>query len=85
MFWCFGCEACGILASLPGIEPAPAALEGEVLTAEQPGKPPLCVLESSGLAWQPEQTRVSGAMWEERPRGAELRCPSTGLRGRPRG
>ena len=67
MFWCFGCEACGILVSLPGIEPAPTALEGEVLTAEQPGKPPLCVLESSGLAWQPEQTRVSGAMWEERP------------------
>ena len=39
MFLCFVCEACGILASLPGIEPALAALEGEVLTAEQPGKP----------------------------------------------
>ena len=27
----FGCEACGILAPGPGIEPAPPALEGEVL------------------------------------------------------
>ena len=30
MFWCFGCEACGILAPRPGIEPTPPALEGEV-------------------------------------------------------
>ena len=32
MFWFFGHEACGILAPRPGIEPAPPALEGEVLT-----------------------------------------------------
>ena len=31
MFWCFGCEACRILAPWPGVEPAPSALEGEVL------------------------------------------------------
>ena len=30
MFWFFGCEACGILAPWPGIEPTPPALEGEV-------------------------------------------------------
>ena len=31
MFWVFGCEACGILASRPGIEAAPPTLEGQVL------------------------------------------------------
>ena len=38
MFWFFGHEACGILAPLPGIEPTPHALEGEVLTTGPPGK-----------------------------------------------
>ena len=38
MFWFFGCEACGILAPQPGIEPTPPALEGEVLTTGPPGK-----------------------------------------------
>ena len=38
MFWFFGHEACGILAPWPGIEPAPPALEGEVLTTGPPGK-----------------------------------------------
>ena len=33
MFWFFGCKACGILAPLPGAEPAPLALEGEILTS----------------------------------------------------
>ena len=38
---CFGFLAVrhsGILAPQPGIEPAPAALEGEVLTTGPPGK-----------------------------------------------
>ena len=34
----FGPKARGILASLPGIEPVPPGLEGEVLNTEQPGK-----------------------------------------------
>ena len=38
MFWFFGHEACGILAPRPGIEPAPPALEGKVLTTGPPGK-----------------------------------------------
>ena len=38
MFWFFGLEACGILAPRPGIEPAPPALEDEVLTTGPPGK-----------------------------------------------
>ena len=38
MFWFFGREACGILASRPGIWPAPPALESEILTTETPGK-----------------------------------------------
>ena len=37
-FGFFGREACGILAPQPGIEPAPPALEGEVLTTGPPGK-----------------------------------------------
>jgi len=32
MFWYFGQEACGILASRPGIEPPLPALEGEIFT-----------------------------------------------------
>ena len=38
MFCFFGCEACGILAPQPGIEPTPPALEGEVLTTGPQGK-----------------------------------------------
>ena len=38
LFWFYGHKACGILAPQPGIEPAPAALEGEVLTTGSPGK-----------------------------------------------
>ena len=37
-FWFFGCEAHGILAPQPGIEPTPSALEGEVLNTGPPGK-----------------------------------------------
>ena len=40
MFCFFDHEACGILAHWPGIEPAPPALKGKVLTTglKQPGK-----------------------------------------------
>ena len=38
VFWCFGQEACGVLASWPGIEPALPVLESEVLTTGPPGK-----------------------------------------------
>ena len=38
MFWFFDHEACGISAPPPGVEPAPPALEGEVLTTGLPGK-----------------------------------------------
>ena len=31
MFWFLGCEACGILAPQPGMEPTTPALEGKVL------------------------------------------------------
>ena len=44
MFWLFGHKACGILATWPGIEPAPLALEGKVWTTGALGKSP-----SSGL------------------------------------
>ena len=38
MFWFFGRQACGILATRPGIQPATPAVEGEVLTSGPPGK-----------------------------------------------
>ena len=37
-FWFFGHEACGILAPRLGIEPAPPALEGEILSTGPPWK-----------------------------------------------
>ena len=37
MFWFFGYEACGILASQPGIKPTSPALEGEVLISGPQG------------------------------------------------
>ena len=40
MFQFFGREACGILASRPGVEPAPPALGGGILTTVSLGKPP---------------------------------------------
>ena len=44
MFWLFGSKECGILAPRPGIEPAPPALEGEVLATGQPGRLPESIL-----------------------------------------
>ena len=38
MFWYFDQEACGILVPWPGIEPAPPALEREILTTGLPWK-----------------------------------------------
>ena len=38
MFPFFDHGACGVLATCPGIEPTPSALEDEVLTTEQPRK-----------------------------------------------
>ena len=42
-FWCFGWEVCRILASWPGMEPAPPALEGELLTLDCQESPQLLV------------------------------------------
>ena len=38
VFWFWGHDAYGILASQPGIEPTLSALEGEVLITGSPGK-----------------------------------------------
>ena len=38
MFPFFDHGPCGVLATWPGIEPTPSALEDEVLTTEEPGK-----------------------------------------------
>ena len=48
--FCFGHEACGILALRPGIKPTPPALKGEVLTTGPPGKSlEYCVLNKACL------------------------------------
>ena len=38
LFYFFGLEACGVSAPEPGLEPAPPAFEGEVLTTGSPRK-----------------------------------------------
>ena len=50
MFWIFGCEACGILAPQPGIEPTLPALEGEVLTTGPPGKSLRSILKHNAFS-----------------------------------
>ena len=37
-FWFIGCQACGISAPWPKMEPVPSALEGEVLSNGPQGK-----------------------------------------------
>lgn len=46
-FWIWGRETCGILAPWGGIKPSPAALEGEVLTAEWLEKSPASNLNAA--------------------------------------
>ena len=48
MFWLFGLEACGILASWPEVEPTSSAMESEVLTTGPLGKSPQ-FLSGSGI------------------------------------
>ena len=55
MFWVFDCEACGILASQPGIESIPPALEGEVLTTGLPGKPLFESILKGNISWGPSE------------------------------
>ena len=52
MFWFFGHEACGILAPRTGIELAPPALEGEILTTGPPGKSQRLFFCSTPLLFQ---------------------------------
>ena len=44
MFLFLGGEACGILATLPGMKLAPPTLKGEVSTTGLPGKSPFPVI-----------------------------------------
>ena len=48
----FGHEACGILASQSGIEPAPPALESEVSTTGPPGKSPEPLILNDYRGWK---------------------------------
>ena len=50
MFWFFGHEACGILAPIPGVEPTPPALKGEVFTVDCQGSPFFFFLNSFSIS-----------------------------------
>ena len=69
LFWIWGPKAWGILASWPRIEPAPPAMEGEVLTTGPPGKslPPLLKSPFPFVGWEGEckhgEKKESGG-WE---------------------
>ena len=52
MFWVFGCEAHGILSPRTGIEPAPPALEGKILTTGLPLKSTLLLFIHNKTYWQ---------------------------------
>ena len=60
VFWFFGHEACGILVPQPEIEPAPPALEGEVLTTGPPGKSPNLHFYQSHLFYTQPVTKLQG-------------------------
>ena len=49
MFWYFGCEAGGLLAPWPGIEPTFPALEGKDWSTGPPGKALLPTLPTAGF------------------------------------
>ena len=58
MFWFFGRESCGILASRPGMEPVPHALGGEVLITGPPGKSP----EFCAWTWEDHRDAFEGTV-----------------------
>ena len=67
MFWLFGCKACGILAPWPGIELAPLALKGKVLTTGLSGKslgPLLIMKEMLKPAEKMEITTSVTVVWK---------------------
>jgi len=51
MFCFFGCEACGILVSPPGMEPTPPELKGKVLSTGPPGKSPAMIYFPHNFTW----------------------------------
>ena len=70
MFWFYGQETRGILAPQPGTQPAPPALEGEVITSGHPGK-------SHGLlcAEWVKLHPVENGGWKNSGKGAENAKP----------
>ena len=57
MFLVFGPEAFGLVASPPGMEHIPPALEGKVLTSGPPGKSPINLLLVKDHEWEPTLTK----------------------------
>ena len=55
MFWVFDQEARGSLASQPGMESIPPALEGDVLITGLPGKSLLEPFLKGNISWGPSE------------------------------
>ena len=77
-FFSFGCNAYGILASQPGIEPTPPALEAKVLTTGPPGKSLLssdkqCSEAYIGLPTYTYHISSWRTPWNEQNTGVQLR------------
>ena len=72
MFWCFGPKACGILASLPGIEPITPALDPDdyvrkqtLVNAERFITPELKEMESRILGASDKAVALEKQLFEE--------------------
>ena len=74
MFW-FSCHwAYGILASPPGTEPTPSAMEGRVLTTGSPGKS----LHYQLLQWGSASLLLQqGEVFPKSRKGIQIMCPQT--------
>ena len=59
----FGPGACEILAPWPGIEPAPPALEGELLTTGLPGKSLKDIFLTLAGVLGPRAQIIQGRKW----------------------
>ena len=64
-FWFFGHKACGILASWPGSEPSPPALQGKILTTGLPRKSP--------NPWALKSRELSLAYMRKRQKGKSVK------------
>ena len=78
LFSFFSWEACGILASLPGIKPIPPALEGEVSTTGLSGRSCTISEHDQGFSLVPllELKQLPLYLWISPPQIERANCPA---------